>query len=150
MKIYMDNCCFNRITDDRSDPVIFFDRNSVLFILEFVEKGVFEMIGSQMLVKEIESTTDSIKKDTLKMIYSLCSSEINVDESIIDRAIEIREQSNIRTNDSIHLACAEYAGVDVLLTVDKKFRNNANRIPAKVKVMDPTMWLLEVLYGHEN
>ena len=44
-----------------------------------------------------------------------------------------------------HLACAEYANVDVLLTVDKKFKNNANRIPAKVKVMSPTEWLLEVI-----
>lgn len=78
-------------------------------------------------------------------MYSLCSSEISVTEDIIDRALEIRENSNIRTKDSIHLACDEAAGVDVLLTTDKKFMNNANRIPAKVKVMNPTEWLLEVI-----
>ena len=34
MKVYMDNCCFNRIFDDRSQPVIYFDRNSVMIVLE--------------------------------------------------------------------------------------------------------------------
>ena len=39
MKIYMDNCCFNRIFDDRSHPSIYFERNSVMIILELVEKA---------------------------------------------------------------------------------------------------------------
>ncbi len=145
MKVYMDNCCFNRIFDDRSQPVIYFDRNSVMIVLELVEKGVFELCGSQMLVKEIADTPDAFKRERLELMYSLCSSEVEVTESIIERAYDIREYSNIRTKDSIHLACAEYANVDVLLTVDKKFMNNANRIPAKVKVMSPTEWLLEVI-----
>ena len=145
MKIYMDNCCFNRVFDDRSNPVIYLDRNSVMIILELVEKGVFELCGSQMLLKEILDTPDAMKKARLKLMYTLCSSEIAVTEDIVDRAVLIREQSNIRTKDSIHLACAEYANVDVFLTVDKKFMNNANRIPAKVKVMSPTEWLLEVI-----
>lgn len=75
-----------------------------------------------MLAKEISDTPDVIKKRKLELVYSLCSSEIHVTEDIIDRAIEIRGHSNIRTKDSIHLACAE-AEADVLLTVDRKFMN---------------------------
>lgn len=145
MKVYMDNCCFNRILDDRTDPVIYFERNTVLLILELVEKGVFELCGSQMLLKEISDTPDIIKREKLELMYTLCSSEVVIDEEIAKRAIEIRNQSNIRNNDSIHLACGEFADVDVFLTVDKKFMNNANRIPAKVRVMNPTEWLLEVI-----
>ena len=84
-----------------------------------------------MLVKEISDTPDAFKRERLELIYSLCSSEVEVTESIIERAYCIREQSNIRTKDSIHLACAECAHVDVLLTVDKKFKdewlNNINK-----------------------
>lgn len=150
MKIYMDNCCFNRILDDRSVPIIYYERNTILIILELIECKAIELFGSQMLIKEIEDTSDVIKKERLKLMYSLCSSEIMVSDSILDRAIEIRNTSNIRTKDSIHLACAEFANVDVLLTVDKKFKNNANRIPAKIKVMDPNEWLMEVLYGNAD
>lgn len=147
MKIYMDNCCFNRILDDRTNPRIYFDRNSVMIILELVESGAFELYGSQVLAKEIEDTPNAIKREKLKLMYSLCEEEIQVNESIAERAVEIRNNSNIRTKDSIHLACGEYANVDVFLTVDIKFKNNAKRLPAKIKVMEPTEWLMEVLYN---
>ena len=81
-------------------------------------------------------------------MHSLCSEEIQINEDIAERAIEIRNNSNIRTKDSIHLACGEFANVDVFLTVDKKFKNNAKRLPAKIKVMEPTEWLMEVLHGY--
>jgi predicted nucleic acid-binding protein len=145
MKIYMDNCCFNRIYDDRSQPAVYFERNSVMLILEMIENGELELCGSQMLVKEIEDTVDEHRRECLKLIYTLCSYEINVTEEIVERAIQIRELSNIRTKDSIHLACAEAMQADVLITVDKKFKNNANRIPAKIRVMGPTEWLMEVI-----
>lgn len=73
MKIYMDNCCYNRVLDDRANPKIYFDRNTVLFILECVEKGMFDLIGSQMLKKEIEDTSIAFKREILEMMYSLCT-----------------------------------------------------------------------------
>lgn len=145
VKIYMDNCCFNRVLDDRSQPTIYFDRNSVMIILELVEKGVYDLYGSQVLAREIHNTHVVVKKSRLELMYTLCSSEIEVTEKIVERAIEIRENSNIRTNDSLHLACAESVNADVFLTVDKKFLNNAKRLPARIKVMSPTEWLMEVI-----
>ena len=144
MKIYMDNCCFNRIFDDRSQPVIYFERNSILLILRFVEMGLVELYGSQMLVKEINDAPDEIRRGGLKMVYSLCSEEIKITRAIAERAVEIRQLSNIRNKDSIHLACAELARLDYLITVDKKFKNNANRINSKIKVISP-IELLEVI-----
>ena len=124
MNIYMDNCCFNRVFDDRSYPNIYFDRNSVMLILELIENGEFNLYGSQMLAKEIKDTIDVIRREGLELLYSLCSSEIEVTEEIAKRAVEIRNQSNIRMKDSIHIACAESVSVDVFLTVDKRFKNN--------------------------
>lgn len=145
MKIYMDNCCFNRIFDDRSYPNIYFERNSVMLILQFAESGILEFYGSDMLKKEIIDTPDIARRSYLELIYSLHTTEIKVTEDIVDRAAEIRAHSNIRLKDSIHLACAESAKADILLTTDKKFMNNANKIPAKIKVMNPTAWLMEVI-----
>ncbi len=54
MKIYLDNCCYNRILDDRSNSQIYYERNSVMLILELVEKAVIELAGSEMLMKEME------------------------------------------------------------------------------------------------
>lgn len=146
MEIYLDNCCYNRILDDRSYPQIYYERNSVMLILELVEKSVIELTGSEMLVKEISDTSDLYKKSVLQMIYKLCSKEVKIDSFILDRAEEIRHSSNIKYKDSIHLACAEAAKVNALLTTDRKFMNNSKRIKTYTKVTSPNQWLLEVLY----
>lgn len=151
MRIYMDTCCYNRILDDRSNPINYLERNSVLFIIQLVEKQALFLYGSQILSKEIDDTPIEWKRDILHMVYSIISEEIRITSEIAERAIEICDNSNIRRKDSIHLACAESVDVDVFLTVDKKFLNNAKRMPAKVKVMNPTEFLMEVLYyGNDN
>ncbi len=146
MKVYLDNCCYNRILDDRSNSQIYYERNSVMLILELAEKSAIKLVGSEMLVKEINDIGDSYKKSVLRMMYSLCSEEIRVDSAVLDRAEEIRHCSNIKYKDSIHLACAEAAEADALLTTDKKFVNNGNRIKIYTKIMNPNQWLSEVLY----
>lgn len=146
MKIYLDNCCYNRILDDRSNSQIYYERNSVMLILELIEKASVELVGSEMLVKEMNDISDSYKKSVLQMMYSLCSEEIRVNSAILDRAEEIRHCCNIKYKDSIHLACAEAAKADALLTTDKQFMNNAKRIKAYTRIMNPNQWLLEVLY----
>ncbi len=146
MKIYLDNCCYNRLLDDRSYSKIYYERNSVMLILELVEQSAITLVGSEMLVKEINDTVNLYKRSVLKVVYTLCSQEIKVNSGILDRAEEIRHYSNIKYKDSIHLACAEIAKVDALLTTDKKFMNNCSRIKTYTKVMSPNQWLLEVLY----
>jgi predicted nucleic acid-binding protein len=117
-----------------------------MLILEFAEKSGIEIIGSEMLVKEMNDTNDIYKRSVLQMMYSLCSEQVKITQNILERAEEIRHSSNIRYKDSIHLACAEYAKADVLLTTDRKFMNNCNRIKTYTRVMNPNQWLLEVLY----
>lgn len=146
MRVYMDNCCFNRLLDDRSYFQIYYERNSVMLILELVEHSEILLLGSQMLVREISETKDAYRRSILQMVYSLCSEEIQINEDILDRAEQVRHISNIKYKDSIHLACAEAAKADVLLTTDRKFMNNCNRIKTFTRVMNPNQWLLEVLY----
>ena len=147
VKIYMDNCCYNRVFDDRSYANVYLEENSVLMILELVENGYIDLCGSKVLRSEMFAVQDEFKRNQLLSMYKLCKEEIKVTEEIAKRATEIRNKSNIRLMDSLHLACAEQMSVEVLLTTDKKFMNNANRIPAKIKVMNPTSWLMEVLYN---
>ena len=146
MRIYLDNCCYNRLLDDRSYSQIYYERNSVMLILELVEQSAIRLIGSEMLVREMNDTQDLYKRSVLQLVYGLCSEETKITLQIVDRAEEIRHNSNIKYKDSIHLACAEAAKADVLLTTDRKFMNNCNRINTYTRVLGPTQWLLEVLY----
>lgn len=146
MRVYLDNCCYNRLLDDRSYSKIYYERNSVMLILELAENGEFDLVGSEMLNREIEDTQDLYRKSVLRMVYSLCKDEIQVDDTILTRAEEIRNSSHIKYKDSIHLACAEAAKADALVTTDEKFLKNSSRIKILTKALNPVQWLLEVLY----
>lgn len=99
-----------------------------------------------MLIKEMNDLNDTYKKSVIQMMYGLCSEEIRVTKAILDRAEEIRHCSSIKYKDSIHLACAEAAKADALLTTDKKFISSGNKIKIFTKIMNPNQWLSEVLY----
>ena len=117
-----------------------------MLILELAEQFTIQLVGSEMIVREMNETQNIYKRTVLQMLYSLCLEEIQVTEDILDRAESVRHISNIKYKDSIHLACAEAAKADALLTTDRKFMNNCNRIPIFTKVINPNQWLLEVLY----
>ena len=51
----------------------------------------------------------------------------------------------ITSLDSLHLAMAEYSKADILLTVDDKFIQLSTKTNAKVKIMNPVNWIMEVL-----
>ena len=42
------NCCYNRLLDDRSYSHIYYERNSVMLILELAEHSAIQLIGNQM------------------------------------------------------------------------------------------------------
>lgn len=147
MRVYLDSCCYNRLFDDRSYSQIYYERNSILLILECAEQMAIQIIGSQMVAKEIADISDVFKFTALQIVYQeLCSEEVQINNGILNRAEQVRHISNIKYKDSIHLACAEYVNADVLLTTDRKFRNNSKQITTFTKVMNPTEWLSEVLY----
>lgn len=146
MKIYLDNCCYNRLLDDRSNLQVYYERNSVMLILELAEKNIVQLVGSEMLAREINDTPSPYRRAVLQAVYGLCLEETKITLPILERAEEIRHASNIKYKDSIHLACAETAQTDALLTTDRKFANNCSRIKTYTKVMNPNQWLLEVIY----
>lgn len=53
--------------------------------------------------------------------------------------------SKIRTFDSLHIATAEEAKADVMLTTDDKLERMAERLELKVRVMNPLKFAWEVI-----
>lgn len=64
----LDNCCYNRLLDDRSCSRIYYERNSVMLILKLAENRKFDLVGSEVLVWEIEDTQDAYRMFVLQMM----------------------------------------------------------------------------------
>lgn len=52
---------------------------------------------------------------------------------------------SVTTQDALHLACAEYADVDVFLTTDDRLLRRAasTHPPLQCKIKNPLQWILE-------
>ena len=139
MRIYLDNCCYNRPFDDQTQERIHLESEAILTILKRGQLNVYEIVGSEMLELEMERMGDETKKRKVKHMHVAYTDEIK------KRSEDIMKISKIRTFDSLHIAAAESANADVLLTTDDKMSNMASKLELKVKVQNPLQFAWEVL-----
>jgi predicted nucleic acid-binding protein len=121
MKIYMDVCCLNRPFDDATQDRVRIESEAVLTILR--------------------------RCQSWKWILLLCTisqSYIVVDEFVEERALRLSELK-FKSFDALHIACAERAGADVLLTTDDSLLQKAlqQADALRVRLENPVTWLME-------
>ena len=147
MRIYLDVCCLNRPFDDLSQDRVRLESEAVLTVLSRCQSGKWNLIGSEAILLEIRKMPDTERRDKVLFLSSITSSFITVDIHIEKRGMEI-EKMGIRSFDAMHIACAEKANADILLTTDddllRKIRLNRDRI--KVRIENPINWLAEVIH----
>ena len=144
MRIYLDNCCYNRPFDDQTQERIHLESEAILTILKRGQLNVYEIVGSEMLELEMERMGDETKKRKVKELYQVTHMHVAHTDEIKKRSEDIMKISKIRTFDSLHIAAAESANADVLLTTDDKMSNMASKLELKVKVQNPLQFAWEV------
>ncbi|MBK8395514.1 MAG: hypothetical protein IPL26_09755 [Leptospiraceae bacterium] len=73
LNIYIDACCINRPFDDQRDGRVRLESESFLILLEEIEKGKLNWLGSVILDFEIEQNPDKIKqKKESKELFTFC------------------------------------------------------------------------------
>lgn len=149
LKVYFDNCCYNRLFDDRSNIRNYLEREAVLIIMQKAFDGELELVGSDILEIEMSKIRNDEKRSNVQEIYhALIGNLVPVTSELTQRAVQIRNMSNIRNFDSLHLAGAEQ-GADVLLTTDMKFLKGSQRIKLNVTVKNPVEFVMEV-FGQDG
>lgn len=144
MRIYLDNCCYNRLFDDRSQIRNYLEREAILIIMQKAFDNELQIIGSDILKVEMSKIRNEDKRNDVEGLYhALVAGSVSATCEVGQRAAQIREASNIRSFDSLHLASAEI-GADVLLTTDMKFLKNSQRISTRIAVKNPIEFLMEV------
>src|SRR3990172_3263453 len=145
MKIYLDVCCLNRPFDDQTQDRIHLEAESILSVLHQCRTAGWDLIGSEVIDFEIAKMPDEEKRLKVSILSSLHRSYVKVDVWIEKRAVEL-EKNGFKPVDALHVACAEKAKADVLLTTDDDLvSKSAQRKKAlTVKVENPLRWVMEV------
>jgi len=141
MKIYLDNCCFNRPFDDQKQLRIKLETEAKLDIQERIVQGNIELAWSYILDLENGVNPFEQRRFTIRGWKVHACVDTNETSEILETA-ERFERIGVRNKDALHLACAVVMKCDYLLTTDDRFVKKASGV-AEIKVTDPVSFIRE-------
>lgn len=122
MRIYLDNCCFNRPYDDQRQLRISLETQAKLSVQDSIRSGEIELVSSFVLLYEISrspNTTSARSIEEFVEEYSaIFVSDMNLDK--IELLAEDIQSTGVKKMDSWHVACAIIAEAEYFLTTDKR------------------------------
>jgi len=119
IRVYLDNCCFNRPYDDQSPLKIWLETQAKLHVQSMVYNRQIELAWSFMLTFENSKNLMCSKKTAISEWKLLSSIVVDSSDSIRQMAREIIS-TGIKAADAAHVACAIAGSCDYFLTVDKR------------------------------
>jgi len=141
MRIYLDNCCFNRPFDDQSDIVIRLETEAKLFIQQKVKEKALELIWSFILDYENSKNPFEDKRERISLWRDLSSYDCVLSEFIKKKAKELVTTLGLNQADAAHIACALERKADYFITTDKKV---LNKQVEGISIVNPTVFVQEV------
>jgi predicted nucleic acid-binding protein len=144
-KIYLDTCCLNRPFNDRSQERIDREADAVLAVLARFATRDWHWISSEAVLAEVEEIRDRGHRLRVTMLAEDAHEQVLIEGPQMQRARELQDVG-FKPQDAVHLACAEAASADILLTTDDRFLRLATRVSSRLhlRVLNPVDWLEEV------
>ena len=146
MKIYLDTCCYGRPYDDPAQVKIAVETAAINGIIDTCRIAGYSIVGSMAVEFELGRIKDAEKRDEIIAYFKRTRNTYYTITANIETRAQVLHEEGLGRLDSYHLAFAEAAGVDVLLTTDEPFvRICARKNLSFVKVINPLNYLPEVI-----
>lgn len=122
MKIYLDNCCFNRPYDNQKQIRISLETQAKLYIQDLVKNKKLNLVTSYVLWYENSQNPYETKRMAISEFLRKNSAEyIDIDKmDIIKPKAEEIMKTGIKMKDAYHVACALYSSCDYFLSTDDR------------------------------
>jgi predicted nucleic acid-binding protein len=145
MRVYLDVCCLNRPFDDQSQTRIRLESEAVILILDMCARGEHGWVSSEAIEEETLRDPDEERRSRVWALLARTSERLVLDEACLERARAL-VALGFGAMDAVHLAAAEAARCDILLTTDDDLVRKAGGLdqPLRVRVENPVRWVAEV------
>lgn len=143
MRIYLDNCCYNRPYDDQTQIRISLETQAKLYIQEMIKNNDIELVTSYVLEFENSNNRFRQKKETIqKFMDDNESFYVGVEKSYkVNTIANDIQQTGVKEKDACHIACAMHAECDYFISTDDrllKYQTN------KIKLVTPEEFIREM------
>jgi predicted nucleic acid-binding protein len=133
MRLYLDNCCFNRPFDDQNNLKIKLETEAKLFIQQKILAGDHELVWSYILEAENNQNTDQDIRKTVADWKRIASVFVTENKDIISFA-EGLAQIGMKPKDALHVACAVSSECERFFTTDRRL---SNKQIGEIRIMNP-------------
>jgi len=122
LKVYLDNCCFNRPYDNQNSLLVLLETEAKLFIQNLIHSEKLILVWSFVLEYENAANPFDERKRSIAVWKKLSAIDCNLCDEIANIARDLM-RIGLRQKDASHIACAIYADADYFITTDKKILN---------------------------
>ncbi|MEO6695493.1 MAG: PIN domain protein [Ignavibacteria bacterium] len=140
MKLYLDNCCFNRPYDDQSVPKIKSETEAIILILDKIITEEVELVWSYILDYENSMNPFVERKNAIAKWKEYSQIEIVANEDLLDIAEEVR-LFNVSPKDCLHVASAVIASCDYFITTDVELLRKLKKY-YQINLLGPAEYLI--------
>jgi len=140
VRVYLDNCCFNRPYDNQSFLKVKLETQSKLSIQQLILDKKLELAWSFILEYENDMNPFIERKRQIGTWQKLAVIDCDLTSEILSKSKELAKLG-LREKDSYHIACAIFSNSSYFITTDAKILNK----PIKdIKVISPTDFIFLV------
>ena len=122
MRVYLDNCCFNRPFDEQVSAVIRLETDAKLHVQDLIRSGKLELCWSFVLDYENAANPFEEVRNRISEWKILAVADCALLNEIAEKAAQLMSLG-LRQMDAAHIACAIHLNADCFLTTDKKILN---------------------------
>lgn len=136
MRVYLDNCAFNRPLDDQTRPRIRLETEAKLWIQDGVQAGTIELAWSYVLDFENSANPFEQRRLAIHRWKDRAALDVQENEDVLHIAREL-VGLRLKPTDALHVACAIAAEADYFVTTDDHIiARNAD--VQRIEIVDPT------------
>ena len=138
IKVYLDNCCFNRPYDDQTQLRIELETKAKLHIQRLIADKEVLLVSS--VVSEFENNNNpyQTRKAVIQDFLQHASEYVDNSEEVENMVEEI-EKKGIKPKDAAHLACAIYAKCDYFITTDDRVLKYKDE---RIRIVNPVEFIM--------
>ena len=122
MRVYLDNCSYNRPYDDQTQMRIYLETQAKLHIQDMIRRKQIELVTSYVLDFENSSNRSIQKKMAIeKFMKEYAALYVsNKNEKDIAKMVSCIMETGIKEKDAYHVACAVMAKCNYFVTTDDR------------------------------
>ncbi len=146
--LYLDMNIYNRPFDDQGQMRIRLETVAITMIFTLIERGTFSAKWSFVLDYENSRNPFPDRRAFVDYLAKSCNGVIKPEGAIRELARRLSQQHGVCGRDALHLACAELAKCDYLVTCDDRLVRQGRQLRGdgilRLQVINPIDLLREV------